>query len=112
MEVKASAESSSGSAEIIDIPLIERVALDPEAAFAGCLIEGTANGRALFVRKKDDASGPKASCGDGSDSYRISNTVAVLGPPSLLKRRVIDLLLRPPPPAATPSATHATPSQP
>lgn len=87
---------SSSSNGIIDIPLIERITLDPEAAFANCLIENTTNGKALFVRKKDDAYGSKASGSDGSDSYRISNTVTVLGPPSLLKHKVIDLLLKPP----------------
>lgn len=89
----SSSGGGSGGSGFIDLPLIERITLDPEAAFANCLIENIPNGKALFVRKKDDIYGSSRSSSDVSDSYRISNTVAVLGPPSSLKRRVIDLLL-------------------
>lgn len=93
--------TSNSNSGIIDLPLIERITLDSEAAFARCFIENTPNGKALFVRKKDEtgsgtrlpSSSSSSSSSDGSDSYRISNTVAVLGPPSPLKRKVVDLLL-------------------
>lgn len=89
------AASTSG---IIDLPLLERVTLDPGAAFESCFVDDTVNGKTLFARKKDDSSVPKGN-NDGSDGHRISNTVAVIGPPSHLKRRVVDLLLSPAPSA-------------